>query len=203
MLKSTYMIVSCLFFSINVQLFSQHSISKYEISWMIAYPISAIKVNTHLKEAMKVYKEVKVNKEVGDTLDIGGKLDAFRHTFTMAYLAGHVGVNKLRKLGQLHEKGNKYYFYNKKKEFGERADSLACEMDLRNNELGFLIGVSQKHLTKEELKKFVLNQITLGNAWYLKKNSNNEYVSCKNEPINIKKYENMWFLPKCLVKSNE
>ena len=203
MLKSAYIIFICYLLCCKMPLFSQHDISKYEIAWMLSHPISSLKIKKHLTEAMNVYREVKSKKQIGDTLDSGGKLDAFRHTFTMAYLTRYVRVNRLRKLGQLHEKGNKYNFYHNKNEFGERADSLSCEMDLRNNELGFLIGISQKHLTIDELKIFVLTQIKQGNAWYLKKNRKNEYVSCENEPIIIKNYENKWFLPKCLVKSNE
>jgi hypothetical protein len=130
-------------------------------------------------------------------------LDAFRHSFTMAYLCRYVGVEKLRKLGNAHEKGNEYFFYKNHKEFGERADSLACVMDLRNNELGFELGKNNKTATIEELKNKIIEQIKVGNAWKLKKNSQNRYVSCQNEPILIENYKEKWFLPKCLVKSNE
>ncbi len=191
-----------LMFCFERQLVSQHDISKYEICWAFFHPIASIKIKKHLPEAMNVYKEIKSSKQL-DTLESGGKLDAFRHTFTMAYLSRFVKVKKLRKLGKAHEKGNKYHFFKNRLENAERADSLACEMDLRNNELGFLIGGTQKDIKIDELKELVLAQIEQGNTWFLKKNNKNEYISCNNEPIDLNLYKEKWFIPKCLVKSNE
>lgn len=202
MLKSNFVILISLVFCFEGQLVSQHDISKYEIRWAFFHPIASLKIKRHLPEAMTVYKEIKSSKQL-DTLESGGKLDAFRHTFTMAYLCRFVKVKKLRKLGKAHEKGNKLHFFKNHQENGERADSLACEMDLRNNELGFIIGESQKNIKIDELKELVLVQIRQGNAWFLKKNSKNVYISCNNEPININLYKGKWFVPKCLVKSNE
>jgi hypothetical protein len=76
-------------------------------------------------------------------------------------------------------------------------------MDLRNNELGFEIGKKSKNVSKEELKNLIIEQIKQGNAWKLKKNSQNQYISCQNEAILTENYKGKWFLPKCLVKSNE
>lgn len=202
MLKSNFAILIGLVLCFERQLVSQHDISKYEIRWAIFHPIASLKIKKNLPEAMSVYKEIKSSKQL-DTLESGGKLDAFRHTFTMAYLSRFVKVKKLRKLGRAHEKGNRLHFFKNHQEFGERADSLACEMDLKNNELGFLIGESQKNIKIYELKELVLTQIKQGNAWYLKKNSKNEYILCNNEPINLNLYNGKWFVPKCLVKSNE
>jgi hypothetical protein len=151
---------------------------------------------------MVVYHDVKNAKQLDD-FESGGTLDAFRHAFSMAYLSQKVNIKKLRKLGIAHEKGNKLKFEKSKLEDGERADSLACEMDLRNNELGFLIGSRNKNLEIDALKLEMLSQIKQGNAWILKRNAKNEYISCNNEPILIDNYKNQWFLPKCMVKSNE
>lgn len=181
---------------------AQHQISKYEYRWAFLHPIAAKKVQRHLIEAMDVYQEVKKSKQL-DGSESGGTLDAFRHTFTMAYLSRFVKTKKLRKLGKAHERGNEYFFYKKKQEFGERADSLACVMDLRNNELGFEIGTKYNSVSKEDLKTIVIEQIKMGNAWKLKKNDQNQYISCENEPISTENYKNQWFLPKCLIKSNE
>lgn len=202
MLKSKFVILISLVFCFERQLVSQHDISKYEIRWAFFHPIASLKIKKHLPEAMTVYKEIKSSKQL-DTLESGGKLDAFRHTFTMAYLSRFVKVKKLRKLGKAHEKGNKLHFFKSHQEYGERADSLACEMDLRNNELGFLNGESRKDIKIEKLKELVLVQIKQGNAWYLKKNNKNEYISCDNEPINLNLYIGKWFVPKCLIKTNE
>ena len=192
----------CLMIGFAATLFSQHEISKYEYRWAMLHPLAAKRVQKHLAEAMDVYKEVKNAKEL-DGFENGGTLDAFRHAFTMAYLARYVQIDKLRKLGKSHEKGNEYFFYKNHQEFGERADSLACVMDLRNNELGFEIGKKSKNVSKEELKNLIIEQIKQGNAWKLKKNSQNQYISCQNEAFLIESYKGKWFLPKCLVKSNE
>lgn len=202
MLKSKHIIFLYIVLCSALNLVSQHNISKYEIRWALVHPFAAIKINGHLKKAMIIYREVKDTKQL-DGVESGGTLDAFRHAFTMAYLAQRISSNKLRKLGIAHEKGNKRQFEKNKNEDGERADSLACEMDLRNNELGFLIGTNYKNSTIDELKNEILTQIKQGNAWILKKNSQNEYISCQNEPIIVNNYKNKWFLPKCLIKSNE
>jgi hypothetical protein len=202
MLKSKYIIFCCLFLYSAKNLFAQHEISKYEYRWAIMHPFAAKKVQRHLKESMQIYLDVKKSKQL-DTIESGGTLDAFRHTFTMAYLSRFVKEKKLRKLGNAHEKGNRYFFYKNHQEFGERADSLACVMDLRNNELGFEIGKKNKNTPKEDLKNIIIEQIKAGNAWKLKKNSQNLYISCQNELILIENYKGNWFLPKCLVRSNE
>jgi len=202
MLKSRYIVTACLIIGIVIPVFSQHEISKYEYRWAILHPFAAKRVQKHLIEAMDVYKQVKDSKQL-DGFESGGTLDAFRHAFTMAYLTRYVKVSQLRKLGRAHEKGNEYYFFKNRQEFGERADSLACVMDLLNNELGFEIGKKYKNASKEDLKNAIIDQIMAGNAWKLKKNSQNQYVSCENEPILMENYKGKWFLPKCLVKTNE
>lgn len=166
------------------------------------HPFAAIKVKHHLPEALKIYQEVKLSGTL-DANESGGKLDAFRHVFSMAYLSQRIKVRKLRKLGIAHEKGNKRDFYKGRQEFGERADSLGCVMDLRNNDLGFEIGAQNQSVTKNELKALVIQEIKLGNAWYLKRNTKNEYVSCENVTIILENYSDKWFLPKCLIKTNE
>ena len=138
-----------------------------------------------------------------DTLESGGKLDAFRHSFTMAYLVRFISVKKLRLLGIAHEKGNKLSFYKNNLEFGDRPDSLTCVMDLRNNELGFLIGKENKRRSINELKVIMINEIVIGNAWYLLRNSKHEYTQCNGIPIVVNDFKKQWFIPKCLIKTNQ
>ena len=203
MLKSKHIIKCCLALAISTSVFSQaHHISKYEKSWALAHPFTALKVNSRLKQAMIVYHKVKDSKLL-DGFESGGTLDAFRHSFTMAYLAQSINPKKLRKLGIAHEKGNKLQFEKNDLENGERVDSLACEMDLRNNELGFIIGSKHKKMPIDSLKLEIIDQIAQGNAWKLKKNNQNQYISCNNEPILEDNYKKQWFLPKCLIRSNE
>lgn len=190
-----------LVFCVNLSLFSQHYISKYERCWAVFHPFVALKIKKQLPVAMEMYHSVKKSK-VLDTLESGGKLDAFRHTYTMAFLARRIKTKKLKKLGIAHEKGNKRQFVKKSLEFGERPDSLACEMDLRNNDLGFFIGSQNKTSSNEELKELVIYQIQNGNAWYLKRNSRNDYLDCEGKIIDLSQYRAKWHIPKCLLKTN-
>ena len=187
---------------LGLQAYSQHAISKYEYLWAINHPFAATKIKKQLPKALAIYKTIEKQKTL-DTLTFGGKLDAFRHSFTMAYLARSVRTNLLRKLGIAHEKGNKKGFYKNQLELTERADSLACEMDLRNNELGFLIGSANKKMTDEELKQLIVLEIKNGKAWYLKRNKKNEYLTCDNQPIHLPDYKGIWSIPKCLIRTNE
>lgn len=186
----------------NFRLFAQHHISIYEFKWAVFHPFAALKIKHSLPGAMVIYKEVAQNK-VLDTLANGGKLDAFRHTYAMAFLARRISVKKLRKLGIAHEKGNKKQFLKHQTEDGERPDSLACEMDLRNNELGLLLGSGNKGLNDAELKLLVITAIKEGKAWYLKRNGRFKYVNCSNEALKIEFYSQKWYVPKCLIKTNE
>lgn len=186
---------------VTQELYCQHDIGKYEYRWALWHPITALKIKQKLPTAMLVYKAVKSQKRL-DTLENGGKLDAFRHTYVMAYLSKFVKVEKLKKLGIAHEKDNKLQFYKNKLEDGERPDSLACEMDLRNNALGFEIGKNFRNSVNDELLNAVIEHIKDGKAWYLKRNSENSYVTCENEVINMKFYLGSWFVPKCLISTN-
>lgn len=202
MIKTNNRILIYFFLMAFLGLNAQHQISKYEYRWAIVHPFAALKIKNQLPKAMLMYQKVKNEKRL-DTLQNGGKLDAFRHTYTMAYLSRNIKVKKLRKLGKAHERGNQYQYYNQKLEFGERADSLSCEMDLRNNELGFLIGSNNKWLNDLELKEVVLNEIIIGKAWYLKRNEINLYTDCLGNELILDHYKGKWHVPKCLIHTNE
>lgn len=206
MLKSTqirvftFLIISYL--THITTLSAQHSISKYEYRWAMCHPFVALKIKKQLPKAMLVYQNVKKDN-ILDTFENGGKLDAFRHAYTMAYLSRTIKIRKLRKLGKAHEKGNKRDFLIGKLEFSERADSLNCEMDLRNNELGFLIGSQNKWLNDHELKEVVLNEIIIGKGWYIKRNKNGQYTDCFGNELITSNYKDKWHVPKCLINTNE
>ena len=203
MLKLKYvLIISVITTMGRITLFAQHHISSYEYRWAVFHPFIAVKIKHRLPKAMKFYNEVRDAKTL-DTLNSGGKLDAFRHVYTMAYLARNIKVKKLRKLGMAHEKGNKKQFKENGLEEGERPDSLACEMDLRNNELGFILGAGHKNSSDEELKAITVTAIKEGRAWYLKRNAGYFYVSCSNDVLDLKRYTGKWFIPKCLIPTNE
>lgn len=182
--------------------FSQHHISKYEKRWAVFHPFAAIKIKKKLPQAMKVYAVVKQSKEL-DILESGGKLDAFRHVYTMAYLARCIKPSKLRKLGKAHEKGDKLLFMKNRNEFGERPDSMACEMDLRNNEIGLMIGSTNPKSSDEELRQIVIKTISEGKVWYLQRNAAGQYVDCEGKTLDLSMYLGKWSIPKCLINTNK
>jgi len=182
--------------------FAQQHLSRYEFRWACFHPVAALKIKKQLPKALAVYNDVK-KAGMPDVYNSGGKLDAFRHVYTMAFLSRNIASRKLRKLGKAHEWGNKRQFRKGQQEEGERPDSLACEMDLRNNELGFMLGRANKGMSDTELKDAVLQAIKDGEAWYLKRNARSEYVDCAGRALEMALYRESWYVPKCLIRTNE
>lgn len=201
-MKNNSIILILVFWLFSNGLQAQLKLSKYERRWAMIHPVSAIKVKIGLKRTQLVYQEMK-KQATPDGYESGGKLDAFRHIYTMAYLSQRISLKKLRTLGVAHEKGNYLSFLRGQYEFTETPDSLGTVMDLNNNELGFKIGIYCKKMNPEDLKNEVLKAIYAGEAWYLKRNSNGVYVMCDGKEINRKEFEKKWFVPKCLIKTNE
>lgn len=175
--------------------------SRYEKRWAFAHPFAALKVKKIYKRCLPLYEEIKMTNKL-DQYKNGGKLDAFRHTFFMAAFAQKIKTKKLRKLGIAHEKGNQVNFIKGITEDGEFADSLSCEMDLKNNEMGFRIGSNNKKKDLRDLKDLVIEEIRKGEAVYFKRNSNGQYLTCEGEVINLERYKNKWFIPKCLIATD-
>lgn len=178
------------------------SVSRYEKCWALLHPVAAWRVKKKLPLAFSIYHQVKTGGKL-DLFESGGKLDAFRHVFTMAYLAQSIPVRKLRKLGRAHEKGNELDFRRRQAEHGELPDSLGCEMDLRNNEVGFTIGRASKTIPAEDLTGRIIDLIRRGDAWYLKRNSQGRYTDCEGRELDLSLYAGRWYIPKCLVKTSE
>lgn len=181
---------------------AQPELSKYEKRWALRHPFAALRIKKKLPEALKIYNEVKA-AHLLDNFESGGLLDAFRHTFTMAYLAQSIPVKKLRRLGVAHEKGNYLDFKNQRLENSERPDSLLCEMDLRNNEAGFFIAKARQPMSIDSLKDYTIRFIRNGEAWYARRDAGGCYVDCSGHVINAELYQGKWLVPKCLVKTNE
>src|SRR5258708_40136496 len=190
-------------FLVNI-LWSQKfsSRSPHEKYWALFHPCAAIKVKKIYKKCLPLYEEIK-KTNILDSFQSGGKLDAFRHVFFMAAFSQSVKINKIRKLGIAHENGNYRHFLNGINEQGELPDSLAGEMDLQNNELGLKIGSQNKKTELNNLKKLVIDEIKKGNAVYFKRNLNGKYQTCAGEIIELEDYREKWFIPKCLIKTNE
>jgi hypothetical protein len=195
------LLITFIFFSIMLfgQKFGERS--RYEKRWAFFHPLAALKVRKIYKLCLPHYEELQKSKAL-DGYKNGGKLDAFRHVFFMAAFSQKIKIRKLRKLGIAHEKGNYAAFLKDLKEDNELADSLSNEMDLKNNELGFKIGSANKKKDLKDLKDMVIEGIKKGEAFYFKRNSKGDYLTCSGEIINLELYKNKWFIPKCLITTD-
>jgi hypothetical protein len=182
---------------------SAQKISRPELRWAFFHPVAAIKVKCISKKCKRIYEEkAKSNNSALDQFSSGGKLDAFRHVFYMSAFARKVKVKKLRKLGMAHEKGDYRAFLKSKREFGELPDSVATEMDLANNEIGFQIGIKNRKVKLDKLLDAASEAITGGKAVIMKRNAQGKYLDCEGKILDIEKYHGQWNIPKCLVSSD-
>ncbi len=175
--------------------------SKHERIWAFKHPIAAIKAKHISKKCFIIYEQIKNNKRL-DTNSNGGKLDAFRHVFFMAAFAQNIKIKKIDKLGLAHEKANYDQFLKNGFENGEVPDSISSVMDLKNNTLGFEIGIKEKKLNLMELSNLVITNINNGLAVIIKRNKKGKYVDCEGNII-LPTATKKWNINKCLVKSNE
>lgn len=184
----------------NAQRFSSRS--GPEKCWAVFHPFAAIKIKKVYKNALPFYNEVKKNN-VPDPFGNGGKLDAFRHVYFMAAFAQKVKGKKVRKLGIAHEKGNYKDFQRGIQEDGEIPDSLSTVMDLKNNETGIRIGSQNKSSDLKTLSELVLKALKNGEAYYLKRNASGNYLNCNNEIVDKELYKGKWYVPKCMIRTDE
>ena len=176
------------------------SLSRAEKKWALLHPFTARKIKKYISVTHTVVESVK-KENLLDQYENGGKLDAFRHIFTMAFLAQRISRNKLRSLGIAHEKGNREQFEKDMMEHGEAADSISCVMDLRNNEIGFEIGKKFRQLNADSLKHVIIHEIKSGNAWEIYRNEKGNYLQCNGTEINLLDWKGKWDIPKCLNKT--
>jgi hypothetical protein len=177
------------------------SLSLPEKKWAIFHPVAAIKVKRIEDECIKTYDQREL-RSLLDSFPSGGKLDAFRHVYSMAAFSQKIKTRKVRKLGIAHEKGNYRQFLKNKLEEGEKPDSLSSVMDLQNNELGLAIGTSNRNSDLRALGQLVLKNINEGKAVIFKRNSKGQYLDCSGEVVDLKKYDGEWYVPKCLERSD-
>ena len=178
-------------------------LSGKEKRWAMFHPRAAKKVKKIIPEvSTDVRQKIAYNKI--DSLIHGGQADAYRHALWMALTAKHIGDKKARRVGQMHEESNKEHFYKSEKEDNALQDSISCQMDLLNNDLGIAYGIGYKDKSDDELKELVLNGILAGEFFMLFRNSKNEFIDCEGKVVDNKNRleEKKWYLPYCLVPTN-
>jgi hypothetical protein len=177
------------------------SLSRYERRWALFHPFAACRIKKHQQEMYGVYEEVKKSGML-DAYESGGRLDAFRHAFAMAYFVRFVRPARLRKLGKAHEKGNYEHFKKGITEEGELPDSAATVMDLKNNELGILIGCQNGRVAIQELRLKVIEKIKSGAAVILRRDADGRYTDCNGRALAPEELKGKWQNQKCLVASS-
>lgn len=193
----TYLLVFLLVFPTSAQF---KKWSRYEKRWAIFHPFLALQLKGISKTCYHFYNAPSVRQQL-DTFSNGGLLDAFRHTFFMAAFAQRFSIQKLRRLGEAHEKGNYQQFLKRQLEDGEMPDSIGSVMDLHNNELGFTIGKQHPKSTIEELVPICILALQNQQGLMVKRNANGVYVDETNQVLKPEMYLHQWKTAKCLVKT--
>lgn len=200
-LKIVFNIFLLLLFSIKT--FSQTKVSRYEYAWAFAHPFAACKVKKIHKKLKPYYNENELKLSL-DSFSQGGKLDAYRHVFYMAAFAQKIKAKKVIKLGKAHEKTNYRQFKKGKGKNVVLPDSLSGLMDLWNNEIGVTLARDNKELGYEELKQKVIKLINENKAFYFLRDANGNFLDCDGKTvIDLKKYQDKWYIPKCMLGLSE
>lgn len=176
--------------------------TREEYTWAIVHPIVALKVNKAKHTVDTLYARY-VNLALPDSFDRGGKLDAFRHVLYMSVFTQKSRVKAVRKLGEAHERANLRVFKKNKEQLGDLADEIFSEMDLINNEVGFLIGPANKTASLQEVVEIVLQTINDGKAKIVLRNCQGGYVGCEQLTPVSSGVRIAVSNKKCLVPSNQ
>ena len=170
--------------------------------WVLSHPFIALKATKTSSEAQKNANQL-INDPILDGDYNGGQVDAFRHAFWMATLTLQFGEKKARNLGIAHEKGNRIDFLKLTHEEGTIPDSISSAMDLKNNEIGIKIALSNPHITIDELKQLIIEKILNGELWIINKDNHGNYLDWENNVIDLAKWKGKWYNPKILIPSNQ
>lgn len=186
--------------SFKAQKANSRKLEKPEKRWIIKHPVAAVSVRKRLARCYPLIEKVKTENRL-DQFENGGCLDAFRHVFTMAFLAQRIPVSKLRTLGIAHEKSNRIQFEKRILEDSEMPDSVSCQMDLLNNEIGFHLGKKNINTDMDSLVEVVINEIQHEGAWQIARSQKGNYLSCDGKELELGEWNGKWNIPKCLIKS--
>lgn len=200
-----YVAVLVMTFCVSTASFSQNQVklkhlSKYERRWVMTHPFLANKAKRCSERTRMVCDSLERKGALYDSN--GGQLDAFRHIYWMYLLGTTIRRDAAKKLGIAHEKGNYHQFKKGRLEDGARPDSLSTVMDEKNNQIGLQLAVDTS-ISKSNVIDKILKVIWNGDAYVIKKNAQQQRLSCAGTVVDFSKYKLVWNLPGCLVKSNE
>ena len=178
-------------------------LSKGEKHWAMWHPFAARKAKKIVPFVRNEVRQMIADNKI-DSLIHGGQADAFRHALWMALTAKSIGEKKARKLGQLHEERNKEDFFKSVTEDESLQDSISCQMDLLNNDLGIAYGMGYKDKSVKEIEELILSGVLNGEFFMLFRNKKNQFLDCEGNVVDTKNRirDKVWYLPYCLVPSN-
>jgi hypothetical protein len=175
-------------------------LSRPEKMWTLFHPHKAKIVYRCAQRARLVTDSLNKAGTLSDPN--GGQLDAFRHAYWCALMMQQLPERVVRRVGENHEKGNYLDFRKGKLEDGMRTDSMACVMDMKNNEVGISIACSQTERKNISLIQLIIEDIWNGKLFILKKDQSGNYLDVDDKIITISDYKNKWYIPKCIVSSD-
>ena len=172
-----------------------------EKTWTIFHVFKAKKAFLIAKEAQYISDSI-AKTPLLDGDKSGGQIDAFRHAYWMARLHQEIGKRAAKSLGKAHEKSNYQQYKSNLLEDGEAPDKASSEMDLFNNTIGLTF--TQKGIShpKDGLIYKIVNAILAGRLKVIKKDKNQNYLTCNEKLLSKKELKGKWENNKCLVKSN-
>lgn len=200
-------IITLLIFFSSLSLFSQSTIKQFkklsrpEKCWVFMHPLKVTKALRITRIVLSDVDSIKNAGVVGVDLN-GGKLDAFKHAYWMAFLTKEIGSKKALKLGCAHEKGNKLDFKKHKLEDSILPDSVSSAMDLHNNKAGAEAVKKCERISKDVIQKRVFDLLWKGKLMIIRKDEPGNYLYCDGTFIDMNKWSGKWDIPKCLVTSS-
>ena len=176
-------------------------LSRPEKWWVLTHPFVA-KKTYKISQYAKLSADSLINDTILDGDAAGGQVDAFRHCFWMSMLTQEIGWRRAKKIGKAHEKGNYLDFKKHKTEDGITPDKISSDMDFINNDTGIQIGQDYPHISRDSLKSLIITKIKNGELFIILKDKNGHFLDCSGNIIDMRKYTDVWEIPKCLVPSN-
>jgi hypothetical protein len=199
--RNKFFILAVLFLCAS-SCFSQSfkKLSAPEKRWVLFHPIKAKKAAAITRQVQKDIDSIKQSGIIGNDNN-GGALDAFKHAYWMALLSKNIGIKNALKIGKVHEKGNYLQFKKQKNEDAVLPDSVSCEMDLFNNNVGAHIYGNCKTIDNITVQKKLLEALKEGKLKMIKKDASGTFLTCSNTPIQASEWKGKWGIPKCLINS--
>ncbi|MCH8904674.1 MAG: hypothetical protein IIA45_12260 [Bacteroidetes bacterium] len=203
------LIIVLIFTAVHLFAYSQESestlrerkVSRPEYVWAFTHLRIAKKAYRLTQEARVVANDMKTSTALDGDAN-GGQVDAFRHTFWMAYLSQTIKTKKVLRLGQAHEKGNRLAFKRGRYTNEFLPDLPSCKMDLWNNKIGVHIGTKNRSLTPEGLTELILAAMERGELRIIKKDEKGNYLDENNHIIPPSEWQDKWDNAKVVIPSD-